>query len=87
MSVGNLEFNFRLVTPAEYAKGTGISYNEALSFCKTGQLEAYRTDGGQWKIKVYKNDTIVSREEYNKIFDERNYYKGMVEAVSKLVRG
>ena len=85
MAVENLEFSFILVTPAEYAKATGISYNEALNFCKTGQLEAYKTDGGQWRVKVYKDD-VVSREEYSKLFEERNYYKGMVEAISKLVR-
>ncbi len=85
MSVKNLEFNFSLVTPAEYAKGTGISYNETLSFCKTGQLEAYKTDGGQWRIKVYKGD-IVSKEEYRKLFDECNYYKGMIETISKLIK-
>ena len=84
MAVDNLEFNFILVTPAEYAKATGISYNEALSFCKTGQLEAYKTDGGQWRVKVYKDD-VVSKKEYEKMFEELNYYKGMVKAVSKLI--
>ena len=84
MAVDNLEFNFILVTPAEYAKATRASYNETLSFCKTGQLEAYKTDGGQWRIKVYKDD-VVSKKEYNKLLEERNYYKGTVESVTKLV--
>lgn len=86
MAVDNLEFNFILVTPAEYAKATGASYNETLSFCKSGQLEAYKTDGGQWKIKVYKDD-IVSRKEYDELSEERNRYKGLVEAVAKLIAG
>ena len=86
MAVDNLEFNFVFVSAKEYAKRTGLSYNEVLRFCETGQLEAYKTDGGQWRIKVYKGDT-VSREEYNKLFEECNRYKGMVEAVSKLVMG
>ncbi len=84
MAVDNLEFNFILVTPAEYAKATGASYNETLSFCKSGQLEAYKTDGGQWRVKVYKDD-VVSKKEYEKMFEELNYYKGMIKAVSKLI--
>ena len=47
MAEKDLEFNFILVTPSEYAKTTRVSYKEVLKFCKTGQLEAYKTDGGQ----------------------------------------
>lgn len=84
MAEKNLEFNFILVTPSEFAKATGASYKEVLKFCKTGQLEAYQTEGRQWKIKVYKND-VVSKKEYEKLLEERNYYKGTVESVTKLV--
>ncbi len=84
MSVDNLEFNFILVTPAEYAKATGASYNETLSFCKSGQLEAYKTDGGQWKIKVCKDD-VISKKDYQEMFEELNRYRGMIEAVAKLI--
>ena len=74
MAEKDLEFNFILVTPSEYAKTTRVSYKEVLKFCKTGQLEAYKTDGGQWRIKVYKDD-VVSKEEYEKLFEEWNYYR------------
>lgn len=80
MAADNIEFNFVYVSAKEYAKKTELSYKEVLRFCETGQLEAYRTDGRQWRIKVYKGD-VVSRKEYEKLFEECNRYKGMVEAV------
>jgi len=86
MSADNLRFNFYYVTANAYAKATRLSYRDVLEFCKTGKLEALQTEGGQWKVKVYKDD-IVSREKYNKLFEEYSRYKGMVEAVSKLVMG
>lgn len=84
MSVDNLNFNFTIVSAKRYSELTGLSYQETLSLCETKQLEAHKTDGGQWRIKVYKGDA-VSRDEYNRLLEENSRLKGIVEAVSKLV--
>jgi len=84
MQIDNLNFNFYFVTAKEYSKTAGLSYRDVLEFCKTGKLEALKTEGGQWKVKVYKGDT-VSREEYNRLLEEKNRIQGVLDSVAKLV--
>ena len=51
MAGNNLEFNFMLVTPAEYAKASRASYKEVLNYAKQGSLKHTKQTAGSGELK------------------------------------
>lgn len=59
------EISYFFVSAEEYSRQTQIGVEEIKRLCRLGEIEHYRTEGGYYKIKVYKNES-VSKELYEK---------------------
>lgn len=66
-----IELNFYEVTPAQYGKllTPPVSAATIVNRCNQGLLNAYRTEGGHWKIRIPRNESITT-DEYEKLKDE-----------------
>jgi len=76
--------NFYYLTPQKYSDKTGLPYGTVLYLCKNGDLDAHSTDGGQWHIKVLK-ENAVSPEEHRKLQEENIELKATLNAARKLL--
>lgn len=76
--------NFEMVSAKKYSKVSGLAYQIVLQQCENGTLDAYKTDGGQWRVKVHKGD-MVSKVEFEKLQAENIKLKTSLEAIKSLV--
>ena len=81
-----VELNFTEMTPAQYGKmlSPPLSPATIIRRCQQGLLDAYQTEGGHWKIKVFKNETIT-KEQYESVKKENELLKAKIIAISKLI--
>ena len=80
-----MEVNHIYMSPKEYHDATGgcIGVEEIKRLCRIGQIPCLRTDGGYYKIKVYKGDCI-SREKYEKIVQENIKLKQILSNINNI---
>ncbi len=68
------------VSAEEYSRQTKMGVEEIKKLCRLGEIEHYRTEGGYYKIKVYKDGSIPI-EEHQKIKDENTRLKTILETI------
>lgn len=82
-----------MISPQVFAEKTGISYNQTLTMCKTGELKAIKTDGGHFKVydfevdRFVKKKDFISRESYEKVLRENERFRTMIAQLKILVNG
>jgi len=69
---------FAWVTPKEYSDQTGMWIEDVKRLCNEGKIPCEKSPGGYYRIKVFKDES-VSREEFEKIKQELEKYKTIVE--------
>ena len=84
MTIIENNVNHYYLSASEYADKTGIGEAEVKKQLKTGFLEGFITDGGHYKIKVYKNDS-VSLKQYEKVLQENTELKTKMLTIRNLV--
>ena len=62
----------------EFMKKHNVGYEVALQMIKSGRYQYEVTDGGRYKILV--DADVVSREEYEKVVQECEKYKTLVNS-------
>lgn len=80
-----MEVNHIYMSPKEYHDATGgcIGVEEIKRLCRIGQIPCLRTDGGYYKIKVYKDD-CVSCDEYERVVNENIKLKQILSSINIL---
>jgi len=78
------EVPFFWISAKKYSEQTNLGYEETLRQCEVGELVATQTDGGQWRIKVYKYES-VPLEEYERALVRATEAESKLEAVKALL--
>ena len=78
------EVNHYYLSAAEYAEQTGIGEAEAKKQLRTGFLEGFITEGGHYKIKVYK-DGSVPYKQHEAVVKENAELKAKLETVKSVL--
>lgn len=74
-----------MLTPKTFSKKINLSYDRVLLMCKSGEINAIETNGGHFKIsekeldKFLKNDSFISKEEYERVVRENEKLKTMIQ--------
>lgn len=82
-----------MITPQNFSKATGISYNQILKMCKSGELETVRSEGGYYKIfdceleKFLTKKDFISKESYEEILRENERLKTMIRQLKIAING
>lgn len=79
-----------MLSPQQFAKETGLSYNQVLQMCKTKEINVLETEGGHFKIPPkeldrFKNSDYVTKEEYLKVIRENERLRTMIEQFKNYV--
>lgn len=79
-----------MLSPQQFAKETGLSYQQVLQMCKAKEINALETEGGHFKIPPkeldkFKNSDYVTREEYLKVIRENEKLRTMIEQFKNYV--
>jgi hypothetical protein len=61
------ELPYSFMSAPEFARKSGLSYQETLAKCKDGTIDAFETDGGQWRVKVWKATETVPKKQYDEL--------------------
>jgi hypothetical protein len=83
MPLNIVELNYQELTPAQYGKKHGMGKAAVQARCEQGHLNAYRTEGGHWKIRDYPSD-VVSRKDYEELLKEHAALKAKLDGIVKL---
>lgn len=77
-----MEVNHIYMSPKQYHDATGgkLGIEEIKRLCRTGKIPCEMTEGGYYKIKVYKNN-CVSLEEYQKVLKENERLKTFIKSI------
>ncbi len=79
------------LTPAQFAKETGESYDLILSLCKGGNLKCEITKGGHYKIykteiDIYKTEKdYISKEDYEAVVRENEKLKSFIKQLKATI--
>lgn len=82
-----------MITPQKFSKSTGISYNQVLKMCKSGELETVKSEGGYYKIFDYELDKFlikkdfISRESYESVLRENERLKTTIRQLKIAING
>ena len=71
----------KYISAEQYSKQTGLGVEEVKRQCRLGNIQCLMTEGGYYKIPVYEN-SVVSKEEYDKIKTECEMYKTMIKQIN-----
>ena len=82
MNPMQMQINYKELTPAQYVEKHGLGEAAVRSRCKQGILNAYRTDGGHWKIRDYLNE-VVDRAAFEALLSENIELKAKIETIKK----
>lgn len=81
-----------MLSPQAFAKQSGLSYQQVLIMCKKSELEdVIRTRGGYYKIpeknlnKFLKDESYVSKEEYEQLIRENEKLKVLLNQVKNYI--
>lgn len=69
----------KYLSAEEYSKQSGMGVEEVKRQCRIGKINCLMTDGGYYKIPVY--DGAVSIEQYEKVLQEKEKYKTIVNTL------
>lgn len=69
----------KYLSARQYSKLSGMGEEEVKRQCRTGKIPCKMTEGGYYKIPVY--DDAVSIEQYEKVLQEKERYKTIVETM------
>lgn len=69
----------KYLSAEEYSRQSGMGVEEVKRQCRIGTIPCKMTDGGYYKIEVY--DDAVSIEQYEKVLQEKEKYKTIVETI------
>ncbi len=72
------------LTTEQAGKLFGTSAQVERRRCEQGLRDCFRTDGGQWRIKIRPND-VVSREEAEALRNENATLKAKLEAAQRVL--
>jgi len=72
-----------ILTTTEYAKLSGMTVTQVKNLCSQGILPAVKTNGGQWRIKMYKDS--VPREVHEKALEEIAYLKAKLKSMKAIL--
>lgn len=72
-----------MLSPQQFAKKCGLSYQQVLQMCKSKEINALETEGGHFKIPQkeldrFKNSDYVTKEEYLKVIRENERLRVIV---------
>lgn len=76
--------NHEYLSAKEYANKTGAGYQSILDQCKNGTLQSFKTDGGQFRVKILKGD-MVTKEQFEKLQEENIKLKSSLQAIKALL--
>lgn len=80
-----------MLTPRNFAKQTGLSYNQVLTMCKDGEIATVKSPRGHFKIadteldKYIKNDSYISKEDYEKVIRENENLRATISQLKKIL--
>lgn len=80
-----------MLTPREFSKQTGLSYNQVLNMCKSDELKVVKTTKGQFKIadielsKFTSNSEHVTKEEYLEVIRENERLKNTINQLKQYI--
>lgn len=82
-----------MLTPKNFAKKSGLSYDQVLIMCKSGKIVAVKSNGGHFKIfekelnKFISNNDVaqVTIEDYEKVVRENEKLKIVIAQIKKYV--
>jgi hypothetical protein len=80
-----------LFTPREFAKETGLSYNQVLNMCKANELKVVKTSKGHFKIadielnKFIQADENISKEQYLEVVRENERLKNTITQLKNFI--
>lgn len=69
----------KYLSAEQYSKQSGLGVEEVKRQCRIGKINCLMTDGGYYKIPVY--DDAVSIEQYEKVLQEKEKYKTILETI------
>jgi len=72
------------LTTEQAGKVIGISGQAMRRRCEQGLVDAYRTDGGQWRVKFRPNDVMAS-EEAETLRKENAELRAKLEAAQRVL--
>jgi hypothetical protein len=79
-----VEVDYEELTPAQYGRKHGMGEDAVRARCKMGQLMAYQTEGGHWKIRDYPRD-VVDRKAYESLLSENAELRAVLDSVRRLI--
>lgn len=80
-----------MLTPRNFAKQTGLSYNQVLLMCKEGDIATVKSPRGHFKIadteldKFIKNDNYISKEKYEALVRENENLRTTISQLKKIL--
>ena len=74
------------LTTEQAGKFLGISGQAMRRRCQQGLIDAYRTEGGQWRVK-FRPEEVMPQEETDALRRENMELKMQIEAIRRLVAG
>lgn len=69
----------KYLSAEQYAKQSGMGVEEVKRQCRIGAIPCKMTEGGYYKVEVY--DDAVSIEQYEKVLQEKEKYKTIVNTI------
>lgn len=72
-----------ILTISKYAKESGLTPAQVRTLCESGILQAYKTEGGQWRIKVI-NDS-VPREIHEKALQRISFLETKLKSMKAIL--
>lgn len=80
-----------MLTPRIFASKSGLSYNQVLSMCKSGELKVVKTNRGHFKIldkeldRFVKNDSCISKEDYESLIRKNENLTTILKQVQNYI--
>ncbi len=84
MKAKEIKAPFIELTTAEAGVLFGTSGQVERKRCEQGLREAYRTDGGQWRVLI-RPDDVISREEAEALRNENATLKAKLDAAQRVL--
>lgn len=80
-----------MFTPREFAKKTGLSYNQVLNMCKEDELKVVKTTKGHFKIadielnKFVQASGNITKEQYLEVVRENERLKNTINQLKNFI--
>ncbi|WP_315117913.1 DNA-binding protein [uncultured Clostridium sp.] len=79
-----------MLSPQQFGKECGLSYQQVLQMCKAKEINALETEGGHFKIPPkeldkFKNNDYVSKKEYLEVIRENERLRVIISQFKNYV--